>query len=502
MLERHVPGSAVSSARLALLVAAAYFIADTLMNKIALGDGWEIFWPLNGITIAVLIMRPRANWPLLLAAVELGTGVGEYIDDNSLLSTVVERAFSALEVSLSAALLPPFVSLATWLPKPGLYPRFAAAVLVGPIVSGVLAAAYLHWTKSTPFLAAFNSWALADAMGIAALLPLVLALRSTQMSAFADLRKRLLALGTLAVAIAIMAVIFVTSQYPLIFVLYPLLMLVDWMLGLFGSSIALCCACVLAVFLTEHGYGPFANPVGLGMSRNLAVQVYLGFHLIGFLPISILFSEQRRMDKDLRESLARTAALASLDGLTGVANRRTFDSQLEERWRMAVRNQTSLALLMVDADHFKEFNDHLGHQAGDACLRALAAALSKCVSRPGDLVARFGGEEFGILLPDTPPEGARHVAETVRAAIVNLAIAHPSGHERLLTVSIGCVALVPPQGAQFQQFIELADQALYRAKRDGRNCVRLADSDLQPWSPGGARKKLLARIEAHRVDRR
>jgi diguanylate cyclase (GGDEF)-like protein len=512
VLERHVSGSAVSSARLALTVAATYFIADTLLNKVALGDGWEIFWPLNGVTIALLVMRPRANWPLLLAAVALGTGLGEYLDDNSLISTVVQRAFSVLEVSLSAALLPPFVSLDTWLPKPGLYPRFAAAVLVGPVVSGVLAAAYFHWAESTPFLSAFNSWALADAMGIAAVLPLVLALRSTQMSAFADLRKRVLALGTLAAAIAVMAVIFVTSQYPLIFVLYPLLMLVDWMLGLFGSSIALCCACVLAVFLTEHGYGPFANPVGLGMSRNLAVQVYLGFHLIGFLPISILFSEQRRMDKDLRDSLARTAALASLDGLTGVANRRTFDSQLEERWRLAARNQTSLALLMIDADHFKDFNDRLGHQAGDGCLRALAAALSKCVSRPGDLVARFGGEEFGVLLPDTPPEGARHVAETIRAAIYNLSIVHPSAlgspgpatspHQRLLTVSIGCAALVPPQGARFQQFIELADQALYRAKRDGRNCVRLADSDLQPWCPGSARKRLLARIEANRVVRR
>jgi diguanylate cyclase (GGDEF)-like protein len=228
------------------------------------------------------------------------------------------------------------------------------------------------------------------------------------------------------------------------------------------------------------------------------------------LPISILFSEQRRMDRELRDSLARTAALASLDGLTGVANRRTFDSQLEERWRMAARNQSWLALLMIDADHFKEFNDRLGHQAGDACLRALAAALGKCVSRPGDLVARFGGEEFGILLPDTPPEGARHVAETIRVAIYNLGIAHPaapgspapeasSSQQRLLTVSIGCAALIPPHSAQPQQFVELADQALYRAKRDGRNCVRVADSDLQPWSPGNARKRLLARIEAHRV---
>jgi diguanylate cyclase (GGDEF)-like protein len=512
VLERHVPGSAFSNARLALAVAASYFVADTLLNKVALGDGWEIFWPLNGVTIALLIMWPRRMWPVLLASVALGTGVGEYIDDNSLRATLVQRVLSVLEVALSASLLPPFVSLATWLPKPGLYPRFAAAVLFGPVVSGLLAAAYAHWVESTPFLAAFNGWALADAMGIAAVLPLVLALRSTRPSAFAGVRQRLLAIGTLTTAVAVMAVIFIISQYPLIFVLYPLLMLVDWLLGIFGSSIALCCACVLAVFLTEHGYGPFADAAALGMSRNLAVQLYLGFHLIGFLPISILFFEQRRMDKELRDSLARTSALASLDSLTGVANRRTFDSQLEERWRLAARNQKCVALLMIDADHFKEFNDRLGHQAGDACLCALAAALSRCVTRPGDLVARFGGEEFVVLLPETPPEGARHVAETIRAAIYNLAIAHPaalttfgagvSPQLRRLTVSIGCAAVIPPPGAQFQQLIELADQALYRAKGAGRNCVCLADSDLHTWTPGTATKKLLARLEAYRLARR
>ena len=511
VLERHLPGSTISSARRAFGVAVAYFLADSALNKIALGDGWEIFWPLNGVTIALLIMRPRRTWPLLLACVELGTGLGEYLDHNALLSELVQRAFSALEVTLSAWLLPPFVSLATWLPKPGLYRRFATAVLLGPLVSGVLAAAYFHWVESTPFLAAFNSWALADAMGIAAVLPLVLALRSTRLSEFASAKRRLLAVGTLAGAISLIGAVFAVSQYPLIFVLYPLLMLVDWLLGLFGSSIALLCACVLAVFLTEHGYGPFANPALLGMSRNLAVQVYLGFHLIGFLPISILFLEQRRMDQELRESLARTSVLASLDGLTGVANRRTFDSQLEERWRLATRNQACLALLMVDADHFKEFNDRLGHQAGDACLRALAAALSRCVSRPADLVARFGGEEFGILLPDTRPEGARHVAETIRAAVEGLAIAHPSAldgpppgtpsRQRHLTVSIGCAALIPAPGDEFQQLIELADQALYQAKGLGRNCVCLADPDLNPGRPGPATKKLFARLEAYRLTR-
>jgi len=496
-VERPIPPSTKAAhLYVALAVAGFYFVADNLLNKIALGDGWQIFWPLNGVTIALLIMRPRKQWPLLLAAVSLGTGAGEYVDNNPLDSTVLQRCLSVLEVSLSAWLLPRFVSLESWLRSPGLYARFAAAVFVGPTVSGLLAAAHFHSMDGRPFVAAFNSWALADAMGIAAVLPLVLALRSTQISVLFSSNRWLVSIGTLGMAVAIMTGIFATSQYPLIFVLYPLLMLVDWMLGLLGSSIALCCACVMAVYLTEHGYGPFANTAALGVSRNLAVQLYLGFHLIGFLPISILFLEQRRMDKELRDSLARTAVLASVDGLTNVANRRTLDSHLEDQWRLATRGQTSLALLMIDADHFKEFNDQFGHQAGDECLRSIATTLSAHVTRPSDVVARFGGEEFAILLPDTPLEGAQHVAEMIRAAIADLSIAG-----RRVTVSIGCAALVPAEGTQFHRLVELADQALYLAKRGGRNRVSVADADFEAWSPGAASRKLRARIEVFRLDR-
>jgi diguanylate cyclase (GGDEF)-like protein len=502
VLARQVPGgSAVSATWRALAIAIAYFIADTLLNKLALGDGWAIFWPLNGITIALLIRRPRHEWPLLLAAIALGTGIGEYLDDNTLASAVIQRAFSVFEVALSAALLPPFVTLDSWLRLPRLYPRFAAAVLVGPVASGVLAAAYFNVFDATPFWTGFNGWALADAMGIAAVLPLSLSLSSADLGGLRDLRRLALAGGTLVPAFAIMVLIFVTSRYPLIFVLYPLLMLVDWMLGLLGSSIALCAACVMAVFLTEHGYGPFANPTELGISRNLAVQVYLGFHLIGFLPISILFLQQRRMDQELRDSLARADKLASLDSLTGVANRRTLDTRLDEQWDLAARHQSPLALLMIDADHFKEFNDRLGHQAGDACLRAIAAAMSRRVSRPADVVARFGGEEFAVLLPDTPLEGARHVAEIIRTAVEQLAIAHPGKSDPAhVTVSIGCAALVPPPGSGAGVLVELADRALYEAKRSGRDRVCFVDpgADIYAWIPGTAMQKLRARIESHR----
>jgi two-component system chemotaxis family response regulator WspR len=145
-------------------------------------------------------------------------------------------------------------------------------------------------------------------------------------------------------------------------------------------------------------------------------------------------------------------------------------------------------------------------------LRAIAVTLRALVTRPGDVVARFGGEEFAILLPGTPLEGAQHVAEAIRAAISDLSIAHPASaqlandastfQERHVTVSIGCAALVPRVDTQFHQLVELADQALYLAKRGGRNRVRVADPDSETWGPGAASKKLRARIEGLRLQRR
>jgi diguanylate cyclase (GGDEF)-like protein len=488
-----------------------YFVADVLLNKVALGDGWQIFWPLNGVTIALLISRPRAQWPMLLTAVSIGTGAGEYLDGNVFASMLVQRALSVLEVYVSASFLPRFHSLETWLRQPRLYARFATAAVTGPTISGLLAAAYFHYLQGSPYFAAFNSWALADAMGIAAVLPLALALRSPETRSLFSPREWLKTVLTLAAAILIMLGIFMISHFPLIFVLYPLLMLVDWMLGLLGSSIALCCACVLMVFLTEHGYGPFAKPAELGMSRELAVQLYLGFHLLGFLPISILFLERRGMEQELRASLARTSALASLDGLTGIANRRSLDECLNEQWQVGTVRKTPLALLMIDADHFKEFNDQLGHQAGDDCLRAIASALSAVVTRPGDVVARFGGEEFVALLPDTPLEGARRVGEMLRSAVFELAIAHPGATKaepahvevepQRLTVTVGCAVMIPSADTSYQQLVKMADEALYLAKRNGRNCVGVCESQTEMWFPGMATKKLWARIEALRQHR-
>jgi diguanylate cyclase (GGDEF)-like protein len=274
--------------------------------------------------------------------------------------------------------------------------------------------------------------------------------------------------------------------------------LVDLLLGLLGSSIALCCACVLAVYFTEHGYGPFAIPAAGALARDLELQIYLGFHLIGFLPVSILFLQRRWLEGELRDSLAHTTALASLDSLTDLANRRTLDRHLEEQWRLCTRAQMSLAVLRVDADHFKQFNDRFGHRAGDECLCAIARALRKHVTRPSDLVGRFGGEEFAVILPNTSLQGAHKVAEAIRTTVDALTT---TGGPRI-TVSIGCAALIPRGTNRSHRLIEAADQALYRAKRNGRNQVCVAEEDPQMWTSGTAARKLRERLQAYHRQRR
>ena len=164
--------------------------------------------------------------------------------------------------------------------------------------------------------------------------------------------------------------------------------------------------------------------------------------------------------------------LAQEDGLTGLSNRRRFDELLDDEFRRARRQSLPLSVLLLDADHFKTYNDHYGHLAGDECLRQISGVIEGVLRRPGDHAARYGGEEFVVLLPATDATGALAVAEQLRQAVSALAIEHPGSPERIVTVSIGVSTLAPSSTAeQPDQLIAAADQALYRAKAEGRNRV-------------------------------
>ncbi len=176
--------------------------------------------------------------------------------------------------------------------------------------------------------------------------------------------------------------------------------------------------------------------------------------------------------KQLEEANQRLHFLSTVDGLTRVANRRLFDEVLALEWRRALRDATPLSLMMIDIDCFKAYNDTYGHQRGDSCLEKVAGALTDALNRAGDVVARYGGEEFAIVLPETELAGAATIAEMLRTRVEALGIPHAASWvgERI-TCSVGVAATIPSHDSSPAALIAAADQALYQAKREGRNRV-------------------------------
>ena len=164
--------------------------------------------------------------------------------------------------------------------------------------------------------------------------------------------------------------------------------------------------------------------------------------------------------------------LALLDGLTGLPNRRAYDACMNREWHRALRNRTQLSMVMIDIDHFKNYNDAYGHLEGDDCLRKVARALADSAVRAGDFVARYGGEEFACILPETDEDGAYSAALRMRQCIEDLDISHgASPVAPRVTVSLGCATISPAQGLSAEQLATSADSMLYKAKHTGRNCV-------------------------------
>jgi diguanylate cyclase (GGDEF)-like protein len=197
---------------------------------------------------------------------------------------------------------------------------------------------------------------------------------------------------------------------------------------------------------------------------------------------------RKKRERELMDITARLSAvnqelrrLSSQDGLTGLSNRRLFDSTLDREWRRARRSGQPLALMMIDIDHFKKYNDHYGHLAGDDCLRQVARIISESLERAGDMAARYGGEEFVGLMPGTDAEGAAELAEQVRAKTARAALPHAASPiSRVVTVSVGVAAVVPDPKLAPAQLVEAADQALYQAKEQGRDQVAAARDLPQP----------------------
>ena len=226
--------------------------------------------------------------------------------------------------------------------------------------------------------------------------------------------------------------------------------------------------------LKAHAFAVGAHDYLVKLPDRLELMARIRHHSAGYIS-GLQRDAALRSLRATREELTRVneelRRLAALDGLTGIANRRRFDEAAHVEWQRGWRQRTPLALLLCDVDHFKQYNDHLGHPAGDLCLKKMAAVLTGQLKRPSDLAARYGGEEFALLLPDTDLAGALRVGEACRAGLEQLALPHPGAPRGVVTMSMGVACIVPGEDDTLEDLIARADAALYEAKRAGRNRV-------------------------------
>ena len=282
--------------------------------------------------------------------------------------------------------------------------------------------------------------------------------------------------------VALLAVIAAHHGVSLISTVVVVTIFIYFMLGmLFYPAVA-------ANLLVFVGYLVAATVADLPAAELLIdTSVLISTNIIGAIVCYSL--EHTNRTNFLEEQLL--IETARRDGLTGIHNRRVFDDHIDRIWSQAIRGPVPLALILVDIDHFKAYNDHYGHQAGDECLRQVALCLSRTSRRPLDVTARYGGEEFAIVLYDARRAYVEEAAKRIQAGIEALGIQHvasPAGGR--LTVSIGAACVDPQAGRSRFGFIQLADEALYAAKERGRDRTVIMDKEYAQLSTGAFRRKM------------
>jgi diguanylate cyclase (GGDEF)-like protein len=463
--------------RLLLQWAAAgmvYFLASCVGIRMAETPGDANFlWPANGLLLSILLLSPRRTWTgyLLigfLASLFSHTFFPLYERLNWIFAFT-----NIVEILIAATLLGQPGSVRPDLAQPRMLGRFVlVGILLAPLSSAVLVS-LLRWLAGLPANATFFwHWYLGDSLGIAIMTPLLLAIQPDKLRILIGRERRLETILLLFGLTATSTCVFAQRQYPLTFLLFPALLLIVFRLRISGSAIGIFLLSIPAAWFTVHSRGPFSliRPEALVHSVFL-LQCLFGVCLVIIYAVSAALEERDRLQQEITIAYRQADVMAALDHVTGLANRRTFDKELSREWNRAIRERTSLTLLMIDIDHFKNYNDYYGHIAGDQCLQTIASIILKSMVRSTDLPARYGGEEFAVILPGSHGDGAKIIAERLREAIIRASLPHEGSTCAQVSISIGVATVYPTRETHEIQLIEAADYALYQAKRNGRNQV-------------------------------
>jgi diguanylate cyclase (GGDEF)-like protein len=453
------------------LVLALYALASVggyfLNHVITISD---ILWPANGLLLAFLLPIARRYWTSYLApsiVINIAAHlVFHYSFNRSLLFSVantIEILIAGLLINHGDGIRPDLTHFRTLV-------RFVGfGVLLAPIASTTfIEAVLILWTYPRhPHL--LTSWVIGDVMGMALMTPLILAMDKRGLARIFTPPRLWETLVILFGVGGLSTAVFFQPALPISFLLIPALLMAVFRLRATGGALAVAVIAAPAITLIVRTHGAFSiSGVAINHHGCFLLQLFLCVCVVTVYAVEAALSGRDKLLDDTT-SVSEADAASMQDYATGLANRVYFDRQLARNWQNALRDQSPLSLLIVDIDHFKLYNDHYGHLAGDECLRRIAAVLAGSSKRSTDTVARYGGEEFALLLPRSNASGAMILAERIRQAVADAQLPNIPYTAGIVTVSIGIATMDPNSDENPAQFIQRADRALHEAKKAGRN---------------------------------
>jgi diguanylate cyclase (GGDEF)-like protein len=437
-------------------------------------EGVATIWFTNGLLFALVIVKPRRFWIRYFCIGLLADTLADVLYGDPLHLALGVSVANSIEVISSALILTYWFGHPLNLSKRRpLFGFLGIAVLGATAITSAIGASWTElFVDAGPWWRLFRTWYLGDILGMAIIAPLVFVLQRPGFFTMLQSKHLPKTLLLLTAPTIVTVLVFNHNQDPLIFLIFPALLLVVFRLGFPGAVLSIFIIAGISIGLTVTGHGPLMLIPGMNVLRRIViVQIFTAVAMFTAFPVAALLEDRKGLELSLQRSEARYRAMANADALTGLANRRAFDERLESEWQRAHREAQPLALLLIDVDLFKSFNDIYGHVAGDNCLRHMAMVIANTLQRKSDVAARFGGEEFGVILPNTPIEGALAVAESIRQAVLAMNLQHRGNLHCVQTISIGAAAVVPDGDGSPLSLLNLSDQALYRAKALGRNRV-------------------------------
>jgi len=424
----------------------------------------------------------RRLWPMLLMAGYIGNAVAHILMHDPPSQVALLSACDILETAIAAYSVGFALGDRVDLTEQKQLVQFVGfAVILGPLVASLAAGIVLHWLVGSSMAVSLR-WFPPSALGMSIIPPLVLGLARRETWDLFKPGRLVKTLVYLFLIAGVTVFIFTRSDFAMMFLIIPPLLFLVVRLGLGGGSLGCCLVAAVGTDFTIGRHSSILMRVDPSLEHRIfLLQMFLATAVLSVSVVAVVLADLQRASRDVRESemryrtlAASMEMLAALDPLTQVANRRCFDEALDREWQRALRARSPLSLILFDADYFKSYNDRYGHLAGDDCLRKIADTFTSTVRRPADLVARFGGEEFGIILPDTDAAGAFGLAEGLRNRIERMGWMHAASPSGVVTLSGGCASMTPMVGETATDLLNSADEALYEAKRQGRNRIESA----------------------------